>query len=383
MTESRQLLNLVERVYDAALDPSAWPAFLSAYAGASGSVTAGFSYGGPNGCGGSAWVNVDPAFLRDYNAYYGSINAYNASVRRLVENLGRRTPVVWIGQSLLADDALEKTEYYADFLRPHDLFHLCGAFLVREGLRISAALSSYRPRRAGPFDRNAIRLAELLTPHVRRAIRIEEKLHGIRRENQAMLEAFDQLQSGVILLDARGRVVLVNRAAGQLLAARDGLTLDRGELRAATSSETLRLRQLVRGAAATGAGRGVASGGAVRLPRPSLKTPLSVLVSPLPSRGAAPGPERPAVVVFVEDPDRTELSCGALLSRMYGLTPAEASLAARLVEGRSVSEAAEEQEISILTARTQLKQVYSKTGVGRQADLVRLALQGPARLRIG
>src|SRR5690606_33122681 len=54
-----------------------------------------------------------------------------------------------------------------------------------------------------------------------------------------------------------------------------------------------------------------------------------------------------------------------------GLTPAEARLAARLRFGLSLKEAAEELGISVNTARNQLKSVFEKLGVNRQADLVR------------
>lgn len=55
----------------------------------------------------------------------------------------------------------------------------------------------------------------------------------------------------------------------------------------------------------------------------------------------------------------------------FGLTPAEARLAARLRFGLSLKEASEELGISVNTARNQLKSVFEKLGVNRQADLVR------------
>lgn len=57
--------------------------------------------------------------------------------------------------------------------------------------------------------------------------------------------------------------------------------------------------------------------------------------------------------------------------KALGLTPAEARLAARLRFGLSLKEAAEELGISVNTARNQLKAVFEKLGVNRQADLVR------------
>jgi len=45
-----------------------------------------------------------------------------------------------------------------------------------------------------------------------------------------------------------------------------------------------------------------------------------------------------------------------------------------------VAEAAEELSVSPHTARAQLKSIFSKTGVGRQAELVRLIVKSVANL---
>ena len=49
---------------------------------------------------------------------------------------------------------------------------------------------------------------------------------------------------------------------------------------------------------------------------------------------------------------------------------------------RTISEVADELEITLNTARTHLKQVFEKTGTKRQAELVRLLLQSPAALSL-
>ena len=59
---------------------------------------------------------------------------------------------------------------------------------------------------------------------------------------------------------------------------------------------------------------------------------------------------------------------------MHGLTRAEARLAATLAKGISLEEAAAALSISVHTVRSQLKAVFAKTGVTRQAELVALLL---------
>ena len=62
----------------------------------------------------------------------------------------------------------------------------------------------------------------------------------------------------------------------------------------------------------------------------------------------------------------------SLLSKIFGLTFAEAKLAAALANGTSLEEAAEELHISRETARSQLKIVFGKTDTHRQSQLVAL-----------
>src|SRR5262245_2313490 len=59
-----------------------------------------------------------------------------------------------------------------------------------------------------------------------------------------------------------------------------------------------------------------------------------------------------------------------LLRCRFGLTPAEARLALQLVAGEPLRSAAAKLGISYETARTELKNIFSKTGTCRQAELV-------------
>jgi DNA-binding CsgD family transcriptional regulator len=62
----------------------------------------------------------------------------------------------------------------------------------------------------------------------------------------------------------------------------------------------------------------------------------------------------------------------ALLALVFGLTAAEAKMAARIGLGNGIDEAATALRISRETARSQLKAVFLKTNTRRQAELVAL-----------
>jgi DNA-binding CsgD family transcriptional regulator len=187
------------------------------------------------------------------------------------------------------------------------------------------------------------------------------------------LQALDLLQLGVILVDHEGQVVFANRSARSLLDERDGLTLGPEGLKATDSSTTRALRELVRGEPQD-------RGGALSLPRRS-GPPLALLVSPLGSEAERLTKPRPVKALFLSDPARGGETGEDTLKRLYGLTAAEARLTQELIQGRTLDEAAAQLAISSNTARSQLRTVFSKTGVRRQSELVRLLLAGPAQLR--
>ena len=77
------------------------------------------------------------------------------------------------------------------------------------------------------------------------------------------------------------------------------------------------------------------------------------------------------VALFVHDPDEDAPVIEDMLSDAFGLSHAEAAVAARIWQGDSVSEAANALSISPNTVKTHLKVVFEKIGVDRQAGLVR------------
>lgn len=73
------------------------------------------------------------------------------------------------------------------------------------------------------------------------------------------------------------------------------------------------------------------------------------------------------------------MSC-EVIQKLFGLTPKEATLALRLAAGESLLDAARTLNMSPNTARTHLRSVFAKTGVDRQASLVRVLLKSVAML---
>ncbi len=213
----------------------------------------------------------------------------------------------------------------------------------------------------------------MLLPHFGRAMKLQLRLRAAAVEASSATDALDRLPQAMFLVDARGGIAFANRAAEALLARADGVRANAAGLCAATAAQTASLRRLI--GRAVGAVGALRSGGSMRLDRPSGRRALSVMVTPL-RAGAQPEwvpGSLPAAVVLVADPDAEAATVApGQLRALYGLTPAEAALAARVASGGGVKAAARALGIAPSTARTHLHRVFDKTGTARQAELAAL-----------
>jgi DNA-binding CsgD family transcriptional regulator len=83
--------------------------------------------------------------------------------------------------------------------------------------------------------------------------------------------------------------------------------------------------------------------------------------------GAGPG-----ALLLVADPEARAAPAAATLARLFGLTPAEAALAAAIAAGRGAQDHARRRGIGKETLRSHLAAVRRKTGCRSQVELVAL-----------
>jgi DNA-binding CsgD family transcriptional regulator len=108
-------------------------------------------------------------------------------------------------------------------------------------------------------------------------------------------------------------------------------------------------------------------------PRRGPGRPYLLAVAPLaPSGGGA------VAFVAFRDPDLAAAAAAAQLRRLFGLSAAEAQLAALLGEGMTPAAIARARGASLATVRTQLRAVSDKTGCRRLAQVAALAAGLPA-----
>lgn len=275
---------------------------------------------------------------------------------------------------------LRRNAYYNEIVRPLNGGFAASFVWGRQDARCAIAIcrSAERDRDYGDGE---MRLLQQALPHVRGALRVRERVGIAEAASHEADAVLDALGDGVVILDAGGAVRFVNRVARDILCGRELLTLDRRGLHAVRARDEDRLRRLLTEAERVGR-TGIAEGmptarNRIALARSGSRPPLFVTAAPA---GVLPGIEasawRPgATVVLLTDPERGRALAAEAAAAAFGLTPREAELATLLCEGGTLAEAAAGLGITAGTARQYLKSVFSKTGVHRQADLVRLFLR--------
>jgi len=184
------------------------------------------------------------------------------------------------------------------------------------------------------------------------------------------------------LLDERGHISFANRTARQVLQEADGLRLRAlrpndplGRLMADDAREQAAIEAVIAECLRPASLQAAHFSRALSVSRPSGRRGYVLQVAPLPSRNEFLLGSKPArAIAFLTDPDAAPRFDEGLLRRTYRLSPAEIRLAELLCGGESLAVAAEHSGIALGTARTQLKSIFKKTGVSRQAQLLKLLL---------
>lgn len=367
MHETR-LDGLIGLLYDAAAAPELWPTALEALGDVLGGCALVMSILSPReGVKFAQTVRIDP----EYGALIERRFA-TPQTNPLVAAMPRLPPAVPVArEAILPDRDYLGGELYNEVFRPQRLAHAAAACLLRTPDH-TAPLGIVRQGGSERPDRHDLALLGRLLPHLQRSVQLHLRLGSLQARWRAAEEVLDHLPFGVILVDRAGKVLCLNRAAEAVIAAADGLTVKEGVLVAATAEDTRALGKLVAEAAASRAGIAMSPGGAMSLSRPSMSTPLPVLVAPLRGQWALLAEQRAAAAVFVSDPERRATLPGRQLVELFGLTPAEAQLAVALLAGKRLGQIAADRGVRLPTVRNQLRAVLAKTGTGRQAELVRL-----------
>ena len=366
-----EVVDLVGAIYDAALDATLWPDVLNRIGDAVGGPEILFGvYDPATGLSNMLWPRIDPVLI-------GSLMDWAPRNPLLPLGIGQAPGKVFTVGDFITSDEFTATDFYNEWWRPagYDTEPLTTNLLVDHGA--TGILTSHHSLRRQPFDSGQKRLFAAFAQHLVRAVALQRRLYHLTFASESALGGFEELHQGFLLVDAQARPVFVNRTGRALLDARDGLLLEAGALSAPDADDGRNLRALIASCAMEAS---ITTGGQATLRRPSGRLPLYVLVTPVRQETAVAAMpwtimQRPAAIVLISDPETEMRARIEALRDRFGLTPAEAAFALEIVKGDGRQATADRLGITVGTARSHLAKIFDKTGVTRQAELVRLLLQ--------
>ena len=308
-------------------------------------------------------------------------SAFAVSIQ-LEDRLTQGCPLVVISEgdentaeaSLCSEDSLERLAWLNEECQQ------LSAVAVNETQGTRYTLKIFRSRADSPFDAEEASVCEILVTQLRRGLELSAQLGTSEVERVLYSNVMDRLSVGVVLIDANRNIVKTSSMAAAHLASRDGLQNQLGRLRALYSNEDRELQDALKEAvAAATAGEASPATRGVSISRSSGQRNLGLVIQPIARPQGAIGSSA-VVAVYIRDPEATTEVENDLVRQLFDLTPAEASLARRLAAGLSLEDAASSLAISRNTARAHLRSIFSKSGITRQTELVRLMLNSAAML---
>lgn len=367
----KEFSDLIGLIYDAGLNPSNWPAVLSAlstaFAGASGvlhrydpltgRVFAFEAFG------------HDADFSKSYVQHYAGINPYPAESFHRLE-----TGKVDFAGTLLPVSQVVGTEFYNDWMKPQGISpnHL-GVVLSRSGGAMSLLCVAPHVR---VFDKNPEQYGDrlqMLVPHMVRALELNRVLANAALTNEVSHAMLDAMPTSVFLLTDGGNVLFANKKGEDLLAKENVLVLDRVTRKLRPGAP----RDCAPFEAASAKARAEHQLQFLRVMAGEAGTAFILAFVPLSSRtqqGIADNPQSGLAVIVTASSRHVDLRVEDIRAAT-GMTPAEARLAKALVSGTSPNEYAEAAGISPNTVRRQLAAAFLKTETNKQSELVALLIR--------
>jgi DNA-binding CsgD family transcriptional regulator len=376
--------DLIEQIYFAALEPSAWPKAMGRLAELQHSTSA---------------ILFTPTTLPSDGGY---VIAHGVTEQE-IQDRGRYAPLdLWtqvglrkglfrsgqavLGHELVPDSELVRSDFYKHFLHRYGHRHLCTGVvfgLEDASNEIPVVCSLHRSSDDPAFGEEQRQLHRLVINHLSRAIGTSNRLRDAELRLAASLQSLDRLHGAVLLLGHRGEVLFANTAAHRLLQQQDGLALHVGNprtdglgwLKADSQKDAQELKKEVDSVLRTDPSEVRHFSQGVAFARPSGRGQLVLRLAPLSKQSDLTAEFLDAgAIVFINDTMARLRLDPVVLGRLFGVTPAECKLAESLLEGSTLVAMANRLGISESTAHTHLKRLFEKTGTSRQAELVRLLM---------
>ena len=263
-------------------------------------------------------------------------------------------------------------EFYQDFLIPSGGRYAMGMW-IDDCAESKTVLGLHRSLSQPAFSEPEKQIADRFIGHIQRALRLQRHTKTLNEKAELGARAIDSFSLSMIIVDSKAFVLHLNSEAKALIDAKqNGIHIKNNRLSADSPKENHKLNDLI-----TQATSYPAIGGAMFFNCSNNPQTQQVFVTPLPASSPyAQDWQTPLALVLMMKPNQP---CPSLqfLGKLYNFSPAEIKVCASLMQGKSPEEYALEAGVSVHTVRTQIKNLFRKTETNRQSELVALLCKIP------
>ncbi len=366
MEADRGLTELIGEIYDAALDSSRWTTVLEKIAKYVGGQAAGLLSKDAVGNSGNVYyqVGVDPYFVRLYSETFWKIdpvaNLSNCELEQIVSI-----------PDLISYDQFLASRFYREWAQPQGWVDAANAVLEKTSASC-AYLSVIRNELSGMVDAEMRRRMALIVPHVRRAVRTGKVIDLRQAEAATFADILDGLSPAIFLVNVEGQIVHGNAASRSMLDKGGLLRAVHGRLTAGDTQVDQALHNAII-AAGTNHGESESKGSAVPLKDLEGERYVAHVLPLTASEPTKAGKVSTAVAaLFVRKAELETAPPSEVIGKTYKLTPTELRVLCAIVNVGGVRQVAGNLGVADTTVKTHLGRLFEKTGVSRQADLVKL-----------
>jgi DNA-binding CsgD family transcriptional regulator/PAS domain-containing protein len=360
MNAARKISDLIEDIYDAALEPARWSDVvvgINAFVG--GRACGIFSKDSISKFGVTHYYcGADPHYIQLYSETHSKFDPLGS-----LPPFGRVVSI----PDLVPFDEYRHGRFYQEWLRPQGCVDAANVLLEKSRTNCPVLLTVLAGKHM--VDDEMRRRIALFVPHLHRSLTINKAIEHKKSEAASFADTLDGLGAAIFLVDAQGHIVHANAAGQEMLGQDDLVRAVAGQLVVRDRLSNQDLHEII----ATGDVETGAHNAAIPLTAHDGERYVAHLLPLKSVARCADAPSKAAAAIFVRKVELDGRSYGGVVADAFGLTPAELRVLIAIVEVGGVPETSEKLGVAETTVKTHLYRVFSKTGATRQADLVKLA----------
>ncbi|WP_415900523.1 helix-turn-helix transcriptional regulator [Neptuniibacter sp. QD48_11] len=355
---------LIESIYQSAIDPESWEETLLLLNKYFNSNATGIFVSNNNALMSTQipFLGVSEEALSSYNKDYALLNPTFAELEDLLP--GHFFSEQLFNQLNQDSDYYHNTAFYNEWMKPQNFDHTSGGVLIAEKNNL-VCFTQMRSFEQGKYSDQEILLQKTLSRHICRALEMSSMFQKLEYKSSCSNLLIKNIGLGVAIISKQGDLIEMNETARDSFDRCKSLFIHNGRITAKLAEDRDKLCKSLE---------------QIQLLRVSNKElPVNLKLTdannffinllPLPIQELPLFNDAAAIVIIKNSTAPTPIKLTHLTSS-YSLTNSEARLAQQLAEGTELKNAARIIGVSYETARWYLKSIFEKTDTHRQTELV-------------